>query len=97
MFTEFYSKKFKAIDDGKVITISREELETLGCPIDMTQVTDKEMQEIADKLYLEEEQTMLEFAEPWLLEKTKAKYIEDYSDLEFEKYKKRAKELYYKN
>jgi hypothetical protein len=95
MFTEFYTKQFKGIDNDKVISISREELESLGCPIDMTQVTDKEMQEIADKLYLEEEQTMLEFAEPWLLAKTKAKYIEDYTEKEFEEYGKRAKKLYY--
>jgi hypothetical protein len=93
--TPFYTKKFVGIDNGKAISISREEMENLGCPIDMTQVTDKEMQEIADKLYLEEEQTMLDMAEPWLMQKTKAKYIEDYNQEQLKAYEKRAKELYY--
>lgn len=93
--TEYYEKEFTSKVDGKLIVISRAELESLGCPIDATQITDEQMQEIADKLFEQDEQTMLEIAEPWLLKNTKAKYIEDYSKKKLSEYQKRAKKLYY--
>jgi hypothetical protein len=89
----FYTKEFTEV--GNTVSISRGELESLGCPIDVTQVTDEQMEIVAEKIYESEGQTMLDIAEPWLMKNTKAKYLEDYGKKELAEYQKRAKEVYY--
>jgi len=97
-FTEYYNKEFSTRNSGAPIYTSRSEWESASCPIDMTQVTDSEMQEFVDKFYIGEGgEIFFDNAEAWLIKNTKAKYLEDYSKKEHEEYRKRAQKLYYKN
>lgn len=94
-FTNYYEKKFSSKDS---ISTSRAEWESASCPIDMTQVTDEQMQEFVDKFYTDEEdknEVFYDLAEAWLMKNTKATYLEDHSKKESVEYMKRAKELYY--
>lgn len=95
-FTKYYNKEFSSRAFGAPISTSRAEWESAPCPIDMTQVTNAEMQEFLSKFYMGEGgEILFDEAEKWLMANTKAKYIEDYSQKEFEKYGKRAQRLYY--
>lgn len=97
-FTDYYNKEFVSRNSGAPIYTSRAEWESAPCIIDMTEVTDGQMQEFVDKFYLGEGgEIMFDKAELWLIKNTKAKHIEDYSKYKSEKYRKRAKALYYKN
>jgi len=91
MKKDFLTKEFTSIDDGtkEVITTCREEWENMSCEIDMTQVTDEEMKQVAKLLYKQHDDVMIDLAENFLVTKTKAKYTEDYSDDEFKAYQKR--------
>jgi len=96
MAKDFFNKEFKSIDEDtkKPITTCRDEWESMGCSIDMTQVSDKEMKQVAKLLYLQGDDVMIDQAENFLVTKTKAKYIEDYSDEEWIAYAERKKALY---
>ncbi len=94
-FTTFYNQNFSSKES---ISTSRAEWESAPCPIDMTQVTDEQMQKFVDKFYVgEDKEAYFDEAEAWLIKNTKAKYLEDYSKKESEAYQKRSKELYYQN
>ena len=96
MAKDILNKEFTSIDEEtkKPITTCRNEWESMGCSIDMTQVSDDEMKKVAKLLYLQGDDVMIDFAENFLMTKTKAKYIEDYSDEEFKAYEKRKNKLY---
>ena len=94
-FRPYYTNQFTANTFGKPISISRGELESLGCPIDVTEVTDVQMEIFATKLYESDGQTILDIGEAWLLSNTKAKYLEDYTPKQLKTYGERAKKLYY--
>jgi hypothetical protein len=80
--------------DGIIMTC-RDEWESLGCQIDMTEVSDAEMQELVNLMYYQgDDEVMIDEAENFLITKTKAKYIEDYSDEELKAYEKRKNKLY---
>lgn len=98
MFTEFYNKEYISRQSGAPIYTSRAEWESAPCIIDMTQVTNGQMQEFVDKFYICETEGDIKFdvAEKWLMANTKAKYVEDYSELEKTEYRKRSQRLYYK-
>lgn len=87
----FFKKEFTSIDiDSKeTITTCRDDWESMGASIDMTQVSDSEMEHLVKLLYNQGDDTMIDIAENWLIKNTKAKYLEDYSDDEFSAYEKR--------
>lgn len=96
-FTKYYSIEFISRESGAPIYTSRAEWESAPCIIDMTQVTDAEMQQFVDKFYIDNEGDInFEEAEAWLITNTKAKYVEDYTEIEKEEYHKRSQKLYYK-
>ncbi|MCC6447272.1 MAG: hypothetical protein IT215_01125 [Chitinophagaceae bacterium] len=95
-FTKYYNQEFSSRAFGAPIQTSRAEWESAPCPIDMTQVTNGQMQEFVEKFYMDDDgEICFDIAEKWLIENTKAKYIEDYSDNVKEDYRKRAQKLYY--
>ncbi len=79
-FTNYYNKTFTSKES---ISTSRAEWESASCPIDMTQVTDEQMQEFINKFYAnEDKEVFFDLAEAWLIMNTKTQYLEDYSKKE---------------